>query len=98
MLIAARGQVEVRGSSLRNGPVAYNAGGEVRAYERGEHQFTPGTDDNIVLDEDGRTWQVAEEALIGPDGETAPRVSGHLAYWFGWYAFFPSTELYGVSE
>ena len=33
-------------------------------------------------------------ALVGPDGELAPRINGHLAYWFGWYAFFPDTELY----
>jgi hypothetical protein len=23
-----------------------------------------------------------------------PRLAGHLAYWFGWYAFFPNTLLY----
>ena len=27
-------------------------------------------------------------------GEIAPRINGHLAYWFGWYAFFPQTLLY----
>lgn len=25
---------------------------------------------------------------------TLPRVPGHLAYWFGWYSFFPQSELY----
>lgn len=24
-----------------------------------------------------------------------PRFAGELAYWFGWFAFFPKTELYG---
>ncbi len=47
-----------------------------------------------MLDSAGRAWQVTEEALLGPDGERAPRVNGHLAYWFGWYAFFPNTLLY----
>ena len=48
-----------------------------------------------MLDAAGRAWQVTEEALLGPDGEIAPRLPGHLAYWFGWYAFFPLTQLYG---
>lgn len=47
-----------------------------------------------MLDEQGNTWQVTEDALLGLDGETAPRLGGHLAYWFGWYAFFPKTQLY----
>ena len=32
------------------------------------------------------------------DGERAPRINGHLAYWFGWYSFFSNTEIYGASE
>jgi hypothetical protein len=50
-----------------------------------------------VLDESGKTWQVAEENLAAPNGETLPRINGHLAYWFGWYAFYPETLLYGDS-
>jgi hypothetical protein len=33
--------------------------------------------------------------LVGRGGERLPRLSGQLAYWFGWFAFFPKTELYG---
>ena len=40
-------------------------------------------------------YLVTEDALVGPDGRQAPRISGHLAYWFGWYAFFPNTLVYG---
>jgi hypothetical protein len=47
-----------------------------------------------VVDANGRVRQVTEEALVGPDGETLPRLGGHLAYWFGWYAFFPDTLVY----
>jgi hypothetical protein len=32
----------------------------------------------------GERWRVTEEALIGPEGTTAPRVAGHVAYWFAW--------------
>jgi hypothetical protein len=93
-LIAAGEIVEVDGTSQRTGPVTYTSGAEIRAFARSEHTFSPGPDDFTVLDEDGRSWQVTEEALVGPDGETLERINGHLAYWFGWYAFYPETELY----
>ena len=95
VLVADRGIIEVDGQSMRIGPVSYTAGGEVRAYERGDETFGPGPDAGTVLDSAGRQWQITEEALLGPDGEIAPRLSGHLAYWFGWYAFFPNTLVYG---
>ncbi len=93
-LIAAGDIVAVDGTSQRTGPVTYTSGAEIRAFARGEHMFVPGPDEFTVLDEDGRSWQVTEEALIGPDGDTLHRINGHLAYWFGWYAFYPETELY----
>ena len=93
VLVAQRGAVEVQGESLRAGAVSYDSGGEVRAYARGDHTFSPGAEAGLVLDEQGREWRVAEEALLGPEGESAPRLGGHLAYWFGWFAFFPNTEL-----
>ena len=42
-----------------------------------------------------RLWQITEDALVGPDGQTLGRLGGHLAYWFGWVSFFPRTTLYG---
>jgi hypothetical protein len=93
-LIAAGEIVAVEGTSQRVGPVTYTSGAEIRAFARGEHTFAPGPDDFTVLDEDGRSWQVTEEALVGPDGESLERLNGHLAYWFGWFAFYPETELY----
>ena len=98
VLIAARGEVIVDGNNSRVGEVSYNAGGEVRAYDRGQELFTPGPDPDTVLDSSGQTWQVTEEALLGPDGKSAPRVNGHLAYWFGWFSFFPNTLVYGEDE
>jgi len=74
----------------------YSAGAEVRAYERGAHTFAAGTEPDTLIDEAGRPWWVTEQALSGPQGETLPRLGGHLAYWFGWYAFFPRTEVYGI--
>lgn len=94
VLVAQRGTVEVKGENLRVGPVKYGSGGEVRAFERGEHTFAPGPEPDTLLDEGGNTWQVTEDALVGPNGEAAPRLGGHLAYWFGWFAFFPNTQIY----
>ena len=53
----------------------------VRAYDRGDLEFAPD------LSADGTVWTQTEEALIGPDGATAPRVAGHVAYWFAWSGY-----------
>ncbi|MBT3338235.1 MAG: DUF3179 domain-containing protein [Anaerolineae bacterium] len=94
VIIASRGEVTVTGDSQRAGEVFYNAGGEVRAYARKGETFSPASNPDTVLDSAGRVWQITEEALIGPNGELAPRINGHLAFWFGWYSFFPQTLLY----
>jgi hypothetical protein len=69
-----------------------------RAYERGNHTFLPASPSStsVILDEKGGSWQVTEEALLGPDGEALPRLPGHMAYWFGWFSFYPHTEVYGI--
>jgi hypothetical protein len=94
VLVATRGVVTVAGRSRRAGPVSYEAGAEIRAFRRGARQFRPGPDPDTLLDEEARPWRVTEEALAGPTGARAARVPGHLAYWFGWYSFFPNTLLY----
>ncbi len=66
-------------------------GAAVRAYERKGHIFSPADTPTMLLDESGATWIVAEEALLGPDGESLARLPGHLAFWFGWYGFYPNT-------
>ncbi len=94
VLIAQRGTVDVEGLNQRIGPVAYNNKKKVRAFQRGDHIFSLGPQADIVMDEQGNIWQVTEDALVGPDEEIAPRLGGHLAYWFGWFAFFPNTLVY----
>jgi hypothetical protein len=96
VLVANRGRVIVQGENQRIGAVTYDSGGEVRAFDRGDQEFAATDDPDIVIDSSGREWRITEESLIGPDGETAPRINGHLAYWFGWFAFFPNTLVYGV--
>ena len=85
----------VEGTHRIAGKVTYRNGGEVRAYDRGEYAFRPGERRGVLLDAAGRPWRITEDALVGPEGERAPRIAGHLAYWFGWYTFFPNTLLHG---
>ncbi len=93
VLVASGGRIEVEGYTERaGGPVSYDAGASVRVYES-PSTFRQGTDLESLLDADGGTWKITEEALIGPDGQTAARLPGTLAYWFAWQAFHPETTL-----
>lgn len=77
--------------------VIHDEGGHgARAYDRGEHTFTPGDTSAELVDESGAAWQVTENALINAQGDSLARQPGHMAYWFGWFSFYPRTEVYGV--
>ena len=72
-----------------------------RVYERGPHRFVQAraTDDSgtaILVDDLEREWRMEEEVLvlIGDPTERLPRISTHVAYWFGWYASYPETDVY----
>jgi len=48
-----------------------------------------------LVDGSGRAWTVTDPALVADEGPgRLERLPGHLAYWFGWYAFFPDTGLW----
>jgi hypothetical protein len=80
--------------------VADSASGAVRAYRRGVHRFAPGAAPSELVDEAGGRWRVEEDALepmvVEPDRAPLPRLAGHQAFWFGWHAFFPQSEVYGI--
>lgn len=82
--------------------VADPSSGAVRAYARGDQTFSPGGTATELRDGAGRRWRIDEEALTAlepVDGAlTLPRLPGHQAFWFGWYSFFPETDLYGASR
>lgn len=71
-----------------------------RAYERGAHSFQAAAPDTTarLVDETGAVWQVTDDALLGESGEELSRLPGHMAYWFGWFSFYPRTEVYGIEE
>ena len=94
VLVATRGLADVEDIKLRIPYPNYNYGGEVRSYERGLSTFAPGPDPDTIVDEDGAQWTVTEEALIGPSGQRLERINGHIAFWLGWFAFFPESELW----
>ena len=65
----------------------------MRAYRREGHHFARGPDDRTLIDERGERWTVTENALMS-GAEALERIAGHVAYWFGWFAFHPRTLLY----
>ncbi len=77
--------------------------GAARAYERGANTFTPAPPGpspgrpTTLLDQDGVQWRVEEDALVRTDdpNRRLERLPSHMAYWFGWYGFYPMTEVYG---
>ncbi|MDX1648827.1 MAG: DUF3179 domain-containing (seleno)protein, partial [Myxococcota bacterium] len=75
------------------GRLRWRAGGAVRAYAAGGRRFQEAEEEGLVRDEAGRPWRVTEAALVGPEGDRAPRLPGTLAYWFAWQAFHPGTAL-----
>jgi hypothetical protein len=66
----------------------------VRVYERGERRFMR-QEGLTLFDDMNQSWHITEEYLEQPDSsKRLARLSGHLAFWFGWYAFFPHTEVF----
>ena len=70
-------------------------GAAVRAYQSDGRVFAAGADKSTLVSQDGRNWQLTEAALTAEDGERLERIGGHLAFWFGWFGFYPDTLLYG---
>ena len=73
-----------------------------KAYERGDQEFSRVEGDAStgvpmkLVDQNGHVWDVTEEALVNASdsSQTLPRIPTHSSFWFGWYAFYPDTELY----
>lgn len=71
--------------------------GAVRAFERRGLTFGLPVTGSVsrLHGVDGTAWTMTEEGLVPEaEGEMLPRVPGHVAFWFGWYAFYPETGVY----
>ena len=69
--------------------------GGSRAYERQGMRFEF-SNEGQLLDDNGNAWKLLEDALestTAPE-KRLPRLPSRDAYWFGWYAFNPHTDLY----
>jgi len=67
--------------------------GANRVYDPKDIQLAKYDGNQIAIDEKGVTWQVKESWLESPTGERLPRLPYHRAFWFGWRAAFPETQL-----
>ena len=83
---------------VQSAVLVVGAGRAVRAYDRGALDFEvkPGeTASTVLVASDGSEWRISDVGLHRiSGGGFLKRLPGHLAYWFGWYAFFPETELW----
>ncbi len=71
--------------------------GANRVYAASGYQFESMDANGKVVDSNGDTW-VANEDLLVPDSDPTgglTRLPAFRAFWFGWYAQYPDTELIG---
>lgn len=81
--------------------VADATSGAVRAFHAGGRRFRRVPRSDQLLDENGVRWRVTEHGLQPPaESGLNPlaRIPGHHAFWFGWYAFLPHTEVYQAAD
>jgi hypothetical protein len=67
-------------------------GGANRLYAADGVAFTRLRPDGTVEDAQGRAWRIDEDALRHAE-QVRPRIPARRAFWFGWHAQFPDTEL-----
>jgi hypothetical protein len=76
--------------------IAEPAGGGLRVFRRGEREFRRDRQ-GVLRDEAGGAWREEEAALVPvADGDepALARLASHHAFWFGWFGFFPETEVW----
>ena len=76
--------------------IVADSDGAVRAYQRGTRELARAAEPGLLIDQSGEEWRVDEDALHPLAGDHSPleRLPSHLAFWFGWYGFYPDTELW----
>ena len=67
--------------------------GANRVYDPGNIEFVSYDGEQVAKDRQGNRWKVAEEWLENDQGERLNRLPYPRAFWFGWHAAFPQTQL-----
>jgi len=80
------------GFNNRSIVVLTDKSGANRAYESHDVRFEDWDRTKPVMASEGRSWTLTESALSLGD-ERFERISGQVAFWFGWFAANPSTQL-----
>ena len=83
--------------------VTPDKGAGTRAYQRADHFFVEVRKEAgtvVLLDDAGQRWRLGEDELVQAEEATQrlPRLPSRNSYWFGWYGFYPSTEVYGQDQ
>ena len=83
--------------------VTPDKGGGTRAFQALSHRFVEVREEaetTILLDDTGQKWRLEEDGLVNTAEakERLPRLASRNSYWFGWYGFYPSTEVYGLDQ
>ena len=96
-LVIARSKLEanpvLHGTSGGNAYVVLtDPAGASRIYESPNVTFES-FDGKTAVDSNQGSWKLTEASLQGPDGVKLRRYPAHRAYWFGWSAAYPDTEL-----
>jgi Protein of unknown function (DUF3179) len=73
--------------------VLTDASGANRVFESKDKTFTSWDAKATVRDAQGTAWKMDESQLSSPTGEVFQRLAAHRAFWFGWHAAFPDTQL-----
>lgn len=69
--------------------------GANRLYASPPERLMRFVDGNRIEDEQGNLWEAREDRLVrlATPAEALPRLNAFRAFWFGWYAQYPETEL-----
>ena len=66
----------------------------VRAYKTEGGGFSFDGPSTVKLRSATGSWEINEDALVGPDGKKLARLPGHIAFWFAWSGYKPKAAYY----
>ena len=67
--------------------------GANRVYDPKGISFKEYDQEQTAIDDQGNEWKVQEGYLLNGDDNKLNRLPYHRAFWFGWHAAFPETQL-----